>query len=300
MRELARVACMNDDHLKTILPGLTHAAALRAMADIFRISGLATPALEARFLFEAAVGLASGTASATLRMDEAGCQKLHDMVRRRLAGEPVDRIIGNAEFWSRRFDLNAGTLSPRPDTETVVAAALAVLAVASAKNPRILDLGTGTGAILITLLAECRTASGIGIDISEDALAMAAGNSAQNGVADRASFLCGNWADGIEGPFDLIVANPPYIATGEIAGLDREVLLHDPLPALDGGPDGLQAYREIASGVACLLTKDGRIIFEIGAGQEADVTAIMRQAGFSGLEQRRDLGGHIRALTFGR
>jgi release factor glutamine methyltransferase len=294
-----RVACMNDDHPKGLRPGLTHAAVLRVMADIFRVSGLATPRLEARFLLEAATGSAGGAISAGLMIDDAQSRTLQGMVRRRLDGEPVDRIIGNAEFWSRRFDLNAGTLSPRPDTETIIEASLAILAKSTVRNPRILDLGTGTGAILITLLAECGTASGIGADVSHEALVMARQNAVLNGVTDRASFLCGNWTDGLEGPFDLIVSNPPYIPSGDIAGLEREVRLHDPVLALDGGPDGLQAYREIASCLTRLLTADGRIIFEIGAGQEEDVTAIMRQAGFTALEQRRDLGGHIRALTFG-
>jgi release factor glutamine methyltransferase len=294
---------MIDDRLKTILPGLTHATALRAMAGIFRVSGLPTPGLEARFLFEAATGSASEPTSASLLIDEDQCRKLHQMVRRRLGGEPVDRIIGNAEFWSRRFDLNADTLSPRPDTETIIEASLAVLSNPEVRNPRILDLGTGTGAILITLLAECRTATGIGTDASAGALAMARQNSVLNGVAGRVSFRRGNWVDGLAGPFDLIVSNPPYIPTGEIAGLDGEVRLHDPVLALDGGADGLDAYREIANGLAKglvhLLTAHGRVVFEIGAGQAEDVTAIMRQAGFVGLHQRRDLGGHIRALTFG-
>ena len=290
---------MTDDHPSGLRPGLTHAVALRAMTDMFRDAGLSTPGLEARFLFEAAAGSVGGPTSASLRIDETLCRTLREMVRRRLEGEPVDRIIGNAEFWSRRFDLNAGTLSPRPDTETIVEAALAMLAASPVRNPRILDLGTGTGAILITLLAEYGMASGIGIDAAEAALDMAGQNAVLNGVADRAAFRRGNWTEGLAGPFDLIISNPPYIPSADIAGLDREVRLHDPVLALDGGPDGLEAYRAIAGGAAHLLAAGGRIIFEIGAGQEADVTAIMQQAGFLTLEQRRDLGGHIRALSFG-
>lgn len=299
MREQTRVTASNDDHSARLAAGLTHVAALRAMTDIFREAGLSTPGLEARFLCEAATGSASAAASASLRIDETRSRTLQEMVRRRLKGEPVDRIIGNAEFWSRRFDLNAATLSPRPDTETIIEAALAILAASPVRNPRILDLGTGTGAILITLLAECSAASGIGVDAAGAALEMARQNAVLNGVAGRAAFRQGNWTAGLEGPFDLIVSNPPYIPSAEIAGLDREVRLHDPVLALDGGPDGLQAYRAIARGAAPLLAVGGRIIFEIGAGQETDVTAIMHQACFLALAQRRDLGGHIRALTFG-
>jgi release factor glutamine methyltransferase len=286
---------IDSQALATLHAGLSHAGYRRAMAEIFRRSGLSVPGLEARFLFEAAIN-PPGTAG--LPVDETQNQKLHAMVLRRLAGEPVDRIIGNAEFWSRRFDLNDGTLSPRPDTETLIEASLAVMAASGIRNPRILDLGTGTGAILITLLAECITASGTGTDTSGQALAMARGNSVLHGVAARASFRQGSWTGGLEGPFDLIVSNPPYIPTGEIDGLDREVRLHDPLPALDGGLDGLQAYREIAAGLARLLATGGHVVFEIGAGQEADVTAIMAGARFVPAGQRRDLGGHVRALVF--
>lgn len=293
---------MNDDGTGP-MPGMTHDAALRAMAAIFRKRGLPTPRLEARFLLEAATGTAGAAVAADRPIDGNESLKLAGMVRRRLGGEPVDRIIGNAEFWSRRFDLNAETLSPRPDTETVVEAALALLAASVVRNPKILDLGTGTGAILITLLAECRRALGTGIDASAAALAMARQNSILNGVEERLSLIEAdwrqeNWSGSLGGPFDLVVANPPYIPSRDIPGLEHEVRAHDPVLALDGGPDGLQAYRQIARDLVRIIAADGHVVFEIGAGQGKDVTDIMTRSGFSKVGQQSDLGGHVRALIF--
>ncbi len=224
---------------------------------------------------------------------------ISDAVALRLSGTPVDRIIGSRGFWTLDLTLNAATLSPRPDTETVVEAALAhVRANPPPHAPRLLDLGTGTGAILLALLSEIPEATGLGIDIAEQAVTMAQHNAGRNGLCVRAQFQVGNWFEGLVGTFDLIVSNPPYIPTHEIACLAAEVRNHDPLLALDGGADGLCAYRIIADGARAFLAQDGAIIVEIGAGQAEDVTAIFAAAGCRAGPRRIDLGGHIRSLAF--
>lgn len=288
--------------LSVITAGLAQDEAIAAVAGLLRAAGLPTARLDAKFLQAAALAQAStaGVLPAAATTDEAMAGWLRRAVSRRLGGEPVDRIIGNSEFWSRRFDLNGDTLIPRADTETVIEAALAALARVGVSRPRLLDLGTGSGAILVTLLVECPDAVGTGVDLSPGALAMAAHNSRLNDVAVRATFLAGRWTEGVTGSFDLIVSNPPYIPSGDIAGLQREVREHDPRLALDGGRDGLDAYRAIARDLPRLLAKNGRVILEIGAGQEADVEAILLRHGLALEEARRDLGGHIRALCFRR
>jgi release factor glutamine methyltransferase len=162
----------------------------------------------------------------------------------------------------------------------------------------VLDLGAGTGCLLIATLREFPQATGLGIDLSPDAVTTAAGNAARHGVAERAAFRQGDWTAGIEERFDLILSNPPYIGTDEVAGLDRSVREHDPLLALDGGPDGLDAYRALAPLLPGRLKPAGLVVIEIGAGQEDAVVALMCQAGLRHRESRRDLGGHIRALLF--
>jgi release factor glutamine methyltransferase len=205
--------------------------------------------------------------------------------------------LGNREFWSLSFRLSPATLSPRPDTETIVEACLAVLPDRQGAY-RLLDLGTGTGAILIALLSERPGAFGVGIDKAVEAVAVARLNAEDNGVAARAAFAEGDWMAGLVGPFDLIVSNPPYIPSRDIAGLDREVREHDPALALDGGADGLDAYRRIAADAPRLLARGGCLIFELGIGQAQDVAALMRAAGFTILgPPRKDLGGVARALA---
>lgn len=264
---------------------------ISAMTRAFASAGLSAPQLDARFLFE-------GTGHRERVLDEAGAEQFRLIVRRRLAGEPVDRILGNSEFWSLRFDLNRDTLVPRADTETLVETALSVLGEMKIEKPRLLDLGTGSGAILIALLRERPDATGVGLDLSESALAMARHNAERNGVALRADFVEGNWSADLAGPFDLIVSNPPYIPSADIAGLDVEVRTHDPLRALDGGEDGLEAYRAIAGDAGRIISPAGRIAFEIGAGQQDDVIQIMDMAGFVCTAKQQDLAGHVRVLVF--
>lgn len=223
---------------------------------------------------------------------------LEEAVDRRLAGEPFWRILGEREFWGLPFRLSPATLEPRPDSETLVAAALDRLGARRQDPLRILDLGTGTGCLLVTLLSECPAATGIGIDLSGEACETARTNAALNGVAGRALFREGSWTEGLDGRFDLIVSNPPYIPSADIAALDAVVRDHDPRLALDGGRDGLDPYRIFAGTLRERLADGGHVLLEIGAGQEEDVKAIMREGGFIWLESRCDLGGHPRALIF--
>ena len=221
---------------------------------------------------------------------------------RRLAGAPVYRILGWREFYGLKLQLSKGTLEPRPDTEVLVDAILPLLReiVGQGRKPRLLDLGTGTGAICLALLHEFREASGVGTDISEDALATAKANADLNGLGERFEVLQSDWFSQVRGRFDVIVSNPPYIPSADIAGLDREVREHDPLAALDGGTDGLAPYRIIANQADQYLAEDGFVGVEFGWNQMAAVQAIFEAAGFIVRHAIRDYGGRDRALIFAR
>lgn len=265
--------------------------ARRALARALRQVGIADYTFEARILIEDLAG-----SSDTL--DAAAASRIQDALARRLAGEPLWRVLGAREFWGLSFCLSPGTLEPRPDSETLIEATLQHLGERRQEALNFLDLGTGTGCLLIAALSEFPRARGIGVDLSEDALATAAGNAARNGVAQRAEFRLARWDEGLSGTFDLVLSNPPYIATDEIARLDADVREYDPLLALDGGPDGLDAYRALAALLPARLAPGARTVLEIGAGQEDDVCALMRAAGLRHLRSHRDLGGHARALVF--
>ena len=217
---------------------------------------------------------------------------------RRLRGEPVWRILGEREFWGLPFALSSGTLEPRPDSETIVEAALALIGPRRDEALSILDLGTGTGCLLIALLSECPNAEGVGVDASEDACRTARANAIRNGVGGRTRIIRGDWASGLAGPFDLILSNPPYIPKREIAALAPAVRQYDPPLALDGGDDGLDAYRLLARQIPAILARNGVVVVEIGAGQEADVIAIFAAFGLVHRGSRADLGGHFRAICF--
>ena len=221
------------------------------------------------------------------------------LAERRRRREPVARIFGSKEFWNLNLQVSPAVLLPRPETETVVEAALDFVAHAGlrAQHLRILDVGTGSGALLLALLGELPNAAGVGTDISAAALAVASANAERCGLAGRARFLACDMAAGVQDPFDLIVANPPYVARGEIATLAPEVRDYDPALALDGGADGLDGYRAIAAGVPALLAPDGRLIVELGAGQEAPVRALFSNAGLAVGAAREDLAGIPRALS---
>lgn len=264
-----------------------------------RCGGVEAAAYEARILIEELAGAKDLDVNLLAPLGEEAAVRIEQALARRLAGEPLWRIFGEREFWGLTFRLSPATLEPRPDTETLIDAALAAFAGRRSEPLRILDLGTGTGCLLVALLSEFREADGLGIDLSPEACATAATNAERNGVAGRARFQPGDWTAGLEGLFDLIVSNPPYIRRGAIATLAREVREHDPVLALDGGEDGLGPYRIFSGTLAPFLAPGGLIILEIGAGQETDVVEIMQAGGFRHLGSRHDLGGHVRALMFG-
>ena len=279
----------------------TIAAARRTLARRLATAGLGTPDLDARILVGHALGLDRGAlaVAADRALDADEIRAVDQLAARRLAGEPVARIIGTKEFWGLSLRLSAATLVPRPETETVVETALAAL---DQEGPRtrpllIADLGTGSGALLLALLSEVRGARGVGTDVSEAALATARDNATRLGLSPRAAFVACDFGASLAGGFDLIVANPPYIPSEDIAALAPEVRDHDPRAALDGGADGLAAYRAIAADAARLLAPNGHLVVELGAGAAA---AVSRAFGGSGLRfagpPRRDLAGMERAL----
>jgi len=265
-------------------------------------AGIADAALDARLLVEHFSGTTRTDAITDpgRLVDDGMVKAVEAALARRAAGEPVHRILGFREFYGLRLSLSEETLEPRPDTETLVEAALAfVRRTARDKGAcRILDLGTGTGAIALALLSAVPQAVATGVDISADALATAARNAADLGLGERFSALRSDWFEKICGRYDAIVSNPPYIAGKEIASLQKEVRGFDPVRALDGGADGLDAYRVIAANAARHLETDGIVAVEIGSTQKQDVTALFRQAGFTRLEALRDLAGNDRTLVF--
>ena len=218
-------------------------------------------------------------------------------ITRRLAGEPVTRITGRRDFWTLDLRVTPDVLDPRADSEVIIETTLDLLGARRNDNLRILDLGTGTGALLLALLSECPQATGVGIDLSPAACAVAQDNGQRNGLAARATFQQGHWADALNETFDLVLSNPPYIETATIAGLDTEVRDHDPMLALDGGPDGLTAYRAIIKDLPRLLRPSGLCVLELGIGQAGAVTALAEAAGLAQKALRRDLGGVERALA---
>lgn len=256
-----------------------------------------TATLDARLLLQDVLGLDHAGLIASddrvLTADECALFQRH--VVRRVAHEPVSKILGRRDFYGRVFHVSGDVLDPRADSEAVIELALELF---SGGAPRLLDLGSGSGALICTLLAEWPEARGVAVDVSGAALAMTARNARSLGLAARLVLTGGSWFETVEGVFDLIVSNPPYIATADIAALEPDVREYDPLLALDGGDDGLACYRAIAAGVQYHLAESGGVIVEIGAGQASDVTAIFVGAGLVPAGQRKDLGGHVRALAF--
>jgi release factor glutamine methyltransferase len=283
------------------LRGLTVAAARRTMAAALRERGIESPELDARILLGNALALdLTGLAAAADRaLSERETETAWEAVRRRSSGEPVARILGRKEFWGLDLHLSPATLVPRPDTETVVEAAIALCGTERSQAPTaICDFGTGSGAILLALLSEYPHARGVGTDISEAALQTARFNAAAHRLADRARFVCCDYGAALGFGFDLVVSNPPYIRSSEMAALAREVRDFDPSVALDGGADGLEAYRALANDAFRILTPSGRLIVELGQGQGEAVAAILVAQGFRLCgEPRRDLSGIPRAMA---
>ena len=277
----------------------TIGALRRQLAATLVAAGVETPDLDARLLLAQALGCAPG--DLTLRADAPVPPEAEAAARafaeRRAGGEPVARIRGRREFWSLDLHLSPDTLVPRPDTETLVEAALAE--VDDRRRPlTILDLGTGTGAILAALLVELPNATGIAVDRAEGAALTARDNLARNGLAARAQVVIGDWGTALAGGFDLVVSNPPYITSSAMLELPDEVRLHDPRLALEAGTDGLLAYRAIAADLPRLLSAGGSAVLELGAGQEPAVAELVAAAGLEVAgPARRDLSGIPRALV---
>jgi release factor glutamine methyltransferase len=274
----------------------TRRAALDWGADRLAAAGIDAARLEARLLLAHALGLASAGLLAGLDLP-APASGYPGLVARRAGREPLALILGRREFWSLDLLVSPATLIPRPESETLIEAALAAFAGRAAPR-RLLDLGTGTGCLLLAALGEFPAACGVGIDRVPAAAALARDNAAVLGLAGRAAFLCGDWAAAVAGRFDLVLANPPYIPTADIAGLMPEVACHEPRSALDGGADGLAAYRAILADLPRLLAPGGIAVVELGAGQAAPVAALAAGAGLAA-EARADLAGVPRALILG-
>ncbi|MCW5713519.1 MAG: peptide chain release factor N(5)-glutamine methyltransferase [Bauldia sp.] len=259
------------------------------------------PDLDAKLLVAHALG--ANAANLTLRDDEPVAAPLVEaalaLARRRFRGEPVARIVGEREFWGLPFRLSPGTLVPRPDSETVVEAAVAEFRRRGTENPVIIDLGTGSGCILLAVLSELPGAFGIGTDRSEDAVRTARDNAARFGLGGRAAFLVADWAAGISGSFDAILTNPPYVDGEDLPELPVEVIHHDPRLALDGGADGLDHYRRIVPELGRLLKPGGFAVFEFGYRQAAMFSDLARAHGWSPV-LLRDLPGHDRAAVLTR
>lgn len=278
------------------MPADAVAQVLAAARDRLLRAGCGQAALDARLLLQAASGLSHGDIVAwpDRTIGDDALARFEAFLERRSAHEPVSRILGSREFYGRSFRVTPDVLDPRPDTETLIDAALAVMT----PGLRVLDLGTGSGAIIVTLLAECPSATGVAVDVSQAALMVAKGNAEALGVVERMAFLQGNWFQPVTGHFGLIVSNPPYIADQDIDGLAPDVKNFDPHGALAGGTDGLDAYRAIAAGALDHLETDGQVLVEIGAGQEQGVTGIFAGHGLRVTGQYHDLGGHVRCLAF--
>ncbi|HLG87908.1 MAG TPA: peptide chain release factor N(5)-glutamine methyltransferase [Alphaproteobacteria bacterium] len=280
------------------LKAATSRAALKEAVVYLKSLSLETPVLDARLIVQHALG--TGWEGLFLGPDrvlnEEERAQLAASLARRASREPVARIVGRRHFWTLDLNVSPSTLDPRADTESLIEAVVAAIPDRTAPV-RILDLGTGTGALLLALLSEYGNARGIGVDSSAGAVLTAQMNAEAHGLSGRATIRQGDWAEGLTGPFDVIISNPPYIPSGEIAHLSPEVRGYDPPEALDGGPDGLDAYRRILPAVSALLAPAGLAVLEVGAGQMDDVSALAAENGLAERARRRDLAGIERALV---
>jgi release factor glutamine methyltransferase len=283
--------------VRLLARGTTIEQARRALGRAFRTAGLETPDLDSRILVGHALGCdhTALVATAARPLTEAESAQIEALASRRLAGEPVARIVGQREFWGLPLIVTPAVLVPRPETETVVELALSLLGERT-RPMRIADLGTGSGAILLALLHELPNATGTGTDIAADALTLARRNAERLGFGGRVTLVSTNYGTALAGRFDLVVSNPPYIARNEIGALAREVRDHDPRLALDGGGDGLEAYRALAADAARLIGA-GHLVVEIGAGQQHDVEFLFAEKRLAIAGLRHDLEGRVRALA---
>ena len=273
---------------------------LRYARDRLSALGIETASLDARRILLDGLSIPHSViiGEPELALTEDECAKLSEMLARREQREPVSRILGWREFWGRKFAINHNVLDPRPETEILIETVLG--ADHLGENVRLLDMGTGSGCIAITLLAERSNWTGVATDISAAALAVAGDNAKDIGVRDRLECIETRWADGVSGPFELICSNPPYIRSGDLPGLERDVRDYDPHLALDGGTDGLDAYREIIAVASALLSTNGFLAFELGAGQAAPVAEIIKKSGLSVNQIIPDFSGHERVVIANR
>jgi release factor glutamine methyltransferase len=272
--------------------------ALKSATARLAEAGIDSARLDARLLLGKALGV-DGTwlfNHAADELKEEGA--FAALIERRLKREPVSLILGHREFWSLDFTVTRDTLAPRPDSETLIEAVLTEVPD-RARPLSLLDLGTGTGCLLLSLLSELPAARGTGVDISPEALAVARSNAERLGLEVRTAFVLSDWWQNISGRYDVILSNPPYIPSGEIGGLDPEVAQFEPLGALDGGADGLYAYRLLAAGAGKYLADQGIVAFEVGAGQAPEVASLLAGAGFSVRQVRKDLAGIERCVVAG-
>lgn len=280
--------------------GASVADARRALGNAFREAGLESPELDARLLIGHALGLehAALVSAAEHALTPNERQRILALAARRMNHEPVAHLLGRKGFWDIELEVNAEVLVPRPETETLIEAAIEILAARRLEPLRIADLGTGSGAIILSLLREFPNAMGHATDRSAPALAMARDNARRHGMAHRAQFVLSDYGSALEGGFDLVVSNPPYIPSADIAALAPDVRNYDPMLALDGGADGLDAYRAIAADARRLVRPGGFLILEIGIGQAEMVTALLTGAGMAAtLPPRPDWAGIPRAVV---
>ncbi len=275
-------------------PTMAAGEALREGAERLRAAGIDNPRLEARLLLGRALGRDQASVLAALEARVAP-NPYFTMIARRAAREPLAFILGVREFWSLSFEVSPATLIPRPESETLIEATLAVYPDRGAIK-RVLDLGTGTGCLLLAVLAEFPNAHGIGVDRVGSAAALARRNAARLGLSARAGFLVGDWAEPISGQFDLVLCNPPYIPSREVPTLMPEVGRHEPAGALDGGADGLDAYRRVLAWLPRLLAPSGTAVLELGQGQAEAVMGLANGVGLT-TSHRADLAGTPRALV---
>ena len=273
--------------------------ALESGTRMLASAGIDGARAEARLLAAFITGLTSAQIFSRddTELSDADAGKFNDVIHRRVAGEPAAYIIGMREFWSLPFKVTPATLIPRPDTESVIELVIQLFAERAVPD-QILDIGTGSGCLVLTLLQTYQNACGIGIDISAPALSIASENAVALGLAERAKMIQGAWSAAQSGPFDLIVSNPPYIPSNDIEDLEPTVEAFEPRSALDGGADGLDAYRHVLAEAVPILRDDGWIVLEVGIDQADRVTEMARKLGLLAGPRQRDIGGIDRALSF--
>ncbi|HWT96728.1 MAG TPA: peptide chain release factor N(5)-glutamine methyltransferase [Terriglobales bacterium] len=279
------------------------ASLLARASSVLAAAGIDGAGREARLILQhaAAIPVATQIAFSERQVAADAVMRFDQAVARRRQREPLSHILGYREFWSLSFHVTADTLDPRADSETLVECVLDELKKTGtdwqARDLRLIDFGTGTGCLLLALLSELPRARGLGIDLNPGAVTVARENAARLGLADRAHFQEGNWDQGLTESFDVVISNPPYIPSADIAGLQPEVARYEPHLALDGGNDGLSAYRSLAEVLQRRMKPGGIAALEIGAGQGQDVVALMQQAGLQHVREARDLQGHERIVV---